>query len=323
MFCREGDRETVPGRQASREGNVSMHPLVVERVVKQYGDKTAVNGLSFEVAEGEIYGLLGANGAGKTTTMRMILGLIMPDSGRILYDGKPYGSEQLRMMGYLPEERGLYPKIRVSDQIIYLGRLRGMSRADADRNLRDWLKRFQIEEYYNAKVEELSKGNQQKIQFIAAVIHRPKILILDEAFSGLDPVNVELLKAAVKDLRDQGTCIVFSTHRMEHVEELCRNITIMHRSRPVLQGSIRDIKRRYPQERVVLVTEGEVQGLDRLPGVRSVQRQETGYELLIEREDVAQDVLRHAMAQTAVRRFELMEPTLNEIFIKTVGERVE
>src|SRR5690606_12835543 len=225
-----------------------MKPLVIEQVVKQYGEKIAVNSLSFEVSEGEIYGLLGANGAGKTTTMRMILGLIMPDRGEIRYFGKSYGSEQLRMMGYLPEERGLYPKLKVSDQLIYLGQLRGMSRAEADRSLREWLGRFQVEDYYNRRVEELSKGNQQKIQFIAAVIHRPKILILDEAFSGLDPVNVELLKSAVKELRDQGISMVFSTHRMEHVEELCRNITILDRSRTMLQGSLRDIKRKFPRE---------------------------------------------------------------------------
>jgi len=300
-----------------------MKPLVIEQIVKQYGEKTAVSNLSFEVSEGEIYGLLGANGAGKTTTMRMILGLIMPDRGEIRYYGKPYSTEQLRMMGYLPEERGLYPKLKVSDQLIYLGQLRGMSRAEADRSLREWLRKFQVEEYYNRKVEELSKGNQQKIQFIAAVIHRPKILVMDEAFSGLDPVNVELLKSTVKELRDQGMCMVFSTHRMEHVEELCRNITILDRSRTVLQGSLREIKRRFPRERVVLETEGEVHGLESLPDIRLVRRTETGYEIFIEQEDAAQTILRHAVSQAPVRRFELMEPTLNEIFIKTVGERNE
>ena len=300
-----------------------MKPLVIEQIVKQYGEKTAVSNLSFEVSEGEIYGLLGANGAGKTTTMRMILGLIMPDRGEIRYYGKPYSTEQLRMMGYLPEERGLYPKLKVSDQLIYLGQLRGMSRAEADRSLREWLRKFQVEEYYNRKVEELSKGNQQKIQFIAAVIHRPKILVMDEAFSGLDPVNVELLKLTVKELRDQGMCMVFSTHRMEHVEELCRNITILDRSRTVLQGSLREIKRRFPRERVVLETEGEVHGLESLPDIRLVRRMETGYEIFIEQEDAAQTILRHAVSQAPVRRFELMEPTLNEIFIKTVGERNE
>ncbi|MFD2330429.1 ABC transporter ATP-binding protein [Cohnella sp. GCM10020058] len=300
-----------------------MNPLVIEKVFKQYGDKTAVNGLSFEVAQGEIYGLLGANGAGKTTTMRMVLGLILPDGGSIRYRGKTYSTEQLSMLGYLPEERGMYPKIKVSEQILYLAQLRGMSRRDADANLKRWLDRFQVPEYYNKKVEELSKGNQQKIQFIAAVIHKPSILIMDEAFSGLDPVNVELLKSTVKELRDDGASIVFSTHRMEHVEELCRNITIMHKSNPVLQGPIRDIKSRFPKEKVVVGAERDIPGLDRIPGVVSATRTERGYDLRISRKEAAQEILKHAMAQGPVERFELLEPTLNEIFIKTVGESHE
>lgn len=301
-----------------------MNSLKVDRIVKNYGDKTAVNRLSFEVSEGEIYGLLGANGAGKTTTMRMILGLILPDEGDIRYLGKPYGNEQLKMLGYLPEERGMYPKIKVSDQIIYLAQLRGMSRKDADQNLKVWLEKFQVPEYYNKKVEELSKGNQQKIQFIAAVIHNPKILILDEAFSGLDPVNVELLKSTVKELRDKGTSIVFSTHRMEHVEELCRNITIMHKSNPVLQGPIKEIKKKFPQERVVVAADGDIKGLEDIAGVSEVFRHEHGgYDLKVSAPQAAQRILQHAMAQGPVTRFEIMEPTLNEIFIKTVGENHE
>jgi ABC-2 type transport system ATP-binding protein len=298
-----------------------MNSLKVDRVIKNYGDKTAVNGLSFEVSEGEIYGLLGANGAGKTTTMRMILGLILPDDGNIRYQGKPYGKEQLSMLGYLPEERGMYPKIKVSDQIIYLAQLRGMPRKDADQNLKRWLEKFQVPEYYNKKVEELSKGNQQKIQFIAAVIHNPRIVILDEAFSGLDPVNVELLKTTVKELRDGGTSIVFSTHRMEYVEELCRNLTIMHKSNPVLQGSIKDIKKMFPQERVVVATDGDITGLESITGVSAVVRHEHGgYELKVSSPEAGQRILQHALSQGPVNRFEVMEPTLNEIFIKTVGE---
>ncbi|WP_372662550.1 ABC transporter ATP-binding protein [Cohnella sp.] len=301
-----------------------MNSLKVEQIVKNYGDKTAVNRLSFEVPEGEIYGLLGANGAGKTTTMRMILGLILPDEGNIRYLGKPYGNEQLKMLGYLPEERGMYPKIKVSDQIIYLAQLRGMSRKAADLNLKIWLDKFQVPEYYGKKVEELSKGNQQKIQFIAAVIHRPRILILDEAFSGLDPVNVELLKSTVKELRDSGTSIVFSTHRMEHVEELCRNITIMHKSNPVLQGPIKEIKKKFPQERVVVASEDEIKGLETIVGVREVIRHEHGgYEVKVSAPEAGQRILQHALAQGPVTRFEVMEPTLNEIFIKTVGENHE
>lgn len=199
-----------------------MSALMLNQVSKQYGDKTAVNSISLEVDKGEIYGLLGANGAGKTTTMRMVLGLIYPDGGAIELHGNKHTAELARQIGYLPEERGLYPKITVKDKIIYLAQLRGVSKSQADSDLKRWLKRFEVPEYNNKKVEELSKGNQQKIQFIAAVIHNPSIMVLDEAFSGVDPVNVELLKATVKELRDQGASILFSTHRMEHVEELCR-----------------------------------------------------------------------------------------------------
>lgn len=301
----------------------AVKPLVVDHITKQYGDKTAVNGISFEVEQGEIYGLLGANGAGKTTTMRMVLGLIFPDEGRVLYNGKPYSKEQLRMLGYLPEERGLYPKVKVSEQLLYLAKLRGMTARDADSSLKRWLERFEVPEYYNKRVEELSKGNQQKIQFIASIIHNPRIVILDEAFSGLDPVNVELLKATVKELRDSGTTILFSTHRMEHVEELCRNITILHRSNAVLKGSLKEIKKSFPRERVLLSADGNVNGLDSLPGVRRVERHEYGHEIFIENETAARGILEYAMAQGGVDRFQVMEPTLNEIFIKTVGDTRE
>ncbi|MFH5183265.1 ABC transporter ATP-binding protein [Paenibacillus sp. TAB 01] len=298
-----------------------MKPLTVENIVKQYGEKMAVNGISFEVDRGEIYGLLGANGAGKTTTMRMVLGLIFPDAGQILYDGKAYTKEQLKTLGYLPEERGLYAKVKVSDQLVYLAQLRGMSRKDAQESLRKWLERFEVPEYYDKRVEELSKGNQQKIQFIASVIHKPRIIIMDEAFSGLDPVNVELLKSTVKELRDQGATILFSTHRMEHVEELCRSITILHRSNAVLAGSLKSIKGQFPRERVLLAANGEIRGLEDLPGVISVMRHEQAYEIRIADEQAGSRILRYAMEQAEVTRFEIMEPTLNEIFIRTVGER--
>jgi len=293
--------------------------LQLEDVSKVYGDKTAVDRLSIEVRSGEIFGLLGANGAGKTTTMRMVLGLIYPDEGRILYDGQPYSQSLVRSFGYLPEERGLYPKIRVSDQLIYLAGLKGMGRREADAALKEWLERFGVPEYYNKRVEELSKGNQQKIQFIAAILHRPKYLVLDEAFSGLDPVNVELLKTTVKELRDNGSTILFSTHRMEHVEELCQNICILHKSRTVLKGNLLQIKNRYPKERIVLVTEAKVEGLASIEGVTGAEWNGNVCDIRISRPEAAQFVLRAAMEQTAVHRFEVLEPTLNEIFIKEVG----
>ncbi|MFD3261463.1 ABC transporter ATP-binding protein [Paenibacillus lentus] len=298
-------------------------PLVLEQVTKQFGDKTAVNRISLQVEEGEIYGLLGGNGAGKTTTMRMVLGLIYPDDGQILYHGQEYNTELQHKMGYLPEERGLYPKVKVSDQIIYLARLKGMSAQEADKSLRYWLERFEVPDYYNKKIEELSKGNQQKMGFIAAVVHKPKILILDEAFSGLDPVNVELLKATVKELRNEGTSILFSTHRMEHVEELCNNITILQRSNTVLQGNIQEIKKRYPREEVLLHTTGAVSGLEAIPGVERAERRERGYSIRISDVAAAQDILRRAMSESMVEHFEIKEPTLNQIFIKEVGESHE
>ncbi len=300
-----------------------MIPLKVERVSKQYGDKTAVNEIDFEVGKGEIFGLLGANGAGKTTTMRMVLGLIYPDSGSILWKGQGYREELRRIMGYLPEERGLYPKVKVSDQIIYLAELRGMKRREADQNLKRWLERFEVSEYYNKRIEELSKGNQQKIQFIAAVIHNPEILILDEAFSGLDPVNVELLKSTVQELRDQGTTILFSSHRMEHVEELCENLLILHRSNTVLKGNLKEIKRKFPKERVLLETADKVKGLEHIRGVSSVKETASGYDIKIEELDAAQKILAEASAQSTVYRFQVMEPSLNDIFIKMVGEHRE
>jgi ABC-2 type transport system ATP-binding protein len=297
-----------------------MLALQVEQVTKHYADKTAVNGIDFKLEQGEIFGLLGGNGAGKTTTMRMVLGLIYPDQGRILWNGKPYSDELRRLMGYLPEERGLYPKLKVSDQILYLAELRGVKRKDAETSLKQWLERFEVPEYYNKKVEELSKGNQQKIQFIAAVIHNPEILILDEAFSGLDPVNVEILKAMVLDLRKQGKTILFSSHRMDHVEELCEKICIMHKSNTVLQGNLREIKGAFPKERILLDTTAPVSGLEQIDGVVAVKILESsGYEIQISDIKAAEPILVLAMQQASIMRFQIMEPTLNEIFIKKVG----
>jgi ABC-2 type transport system ATP-binding protein len=296
-----------------------MQSLTLRDVTKIYGNTTAVDHINIEVGRGEIYALLGANGAGKTTTMRMVLGLINPDSGRIQYEGKDYSQDVTKILGYLPEERGLYPKVRVSDQILYLAQLKGMKKKDADQNLKEWLEKFSVPEYYNKKVEELSKGNQQKIQFIAAIIHKPRILVLDEAFSGLDPVNVELLKETVKQLRDDGASIVFSTHRMEHVEELCRNVCILHKSRTVLTGNLKEIKKSLPKERIILSTADEVNGLSEIEGIQKVTRHESGYELHMTKPEAAGLVLKKAMEQSTVQRFEIMEPTLNEIFIKAVG----
>ncbi|QEY88689.1 ABC transporter, ATP-binding protein [Bacillus amyloliquefaciens] len=219
--------------------------LTIENVTKTFGSFTAVDNLNLQIPEREMFGLLGANGAGKTTTFRMILGLLSLTDGHITWKGQPVNYSISEKIGYLPEERGLYPKVKVSDQLVYLARLKGMGKKEAEKELMTWLERFGITDYKNKKVEELSKGNQQKIQFISAVLHKPELLILDEPFSGLDPVNVELLKEAVISLKNSGVSIVFSSHRMEHVEELCENLCILQKGKPVVQGNLKDIKRSF------------------------------------------------------------------------------
>jgi ABC-2 type transport system ATP-binding protein len=297
-----------------------MIPIEVQHVTKRYGEKVVVNQADITVQEGEIFGLLGANGAGKTTTMRMVLGLIAPDSGNIRWYGEKYSKRLRQMIGYLPEERGLYQKAKVSDQILYLAELRGVPRRQADILLKKWLERFDIVEYYNKKVEELSKGNQQKIQFIASAIHHPKILIMDEVFSGLDPINVELLKKTIKDLQKEGTTILFSSHRMEHIEELCENICMLHKGNVILTGCLKEIKRTFPKDRVLLETDREVDGLDKIAGVTSIKKQDTKYEICISNLEVTKSILSEATNQSHVHCFQIIEPSLNEIFISKVGE---
>lgn len=300
-----------------------MFALQLEEISKKFGGDTAVHQLSIEVHPGEIYGLLGANGAGKTTTMRMALGIIYPDAGQILWKGNKFSKDLVRVMGYLPEERGLYPKVTVKDQLVYLAALRGMDRKSAEQALHNWLERFNVVDYGNKRVEELSKGNQQKIQFIAAVIHKPEILILDEAFSGLDPVNVELLKQVVKELRDQGAAILFSTHRMDHVEELCQSITILKKSNTILHGNLQTIKNAYPKDTLRLITSSDVMGLEAIRGVQRVQVKDHVYQMKLDGMEIAQNVLKHAMEQADILHFEIVGPTLNEIFIQTVGGQHE
>src|SRR5699024_6008996 len=226
--------------------------LKIEDVTKRFGNFTAVDQLSLEIPEKQIFGFLGSNGAGKTTTFRMILGLIDETAGKITWQGEPITYQRTDEIGYLPEERGLYPKLSVKDQIIYLGRLRGMDKKDVLVELGKWLERFNVPQYMDKKVEELSKGNQQKIQFISAVIHQPKLLILDEPFSGLDPVNVEQMKEAVMELKASGTTIVFSSHQMDTVEELCEYLCIMQDGKAIIQGSLKDVKRSFGKKNLFI-----------------------------------------------------------------------
>ncbi|MGM0876274.1 MAG: ABC transporter ATP-binding protein [Bacillota bacterium] len=297
--------------------------LKIEGVTKRFGTQTAVDQLSIAIPEKEIFGFLGANGAGKTTTFRMILGLLNPSDGAITWNGKRITYDESDQIGYLPEERGLYPKLKVKDQLIYLGRLKGMSKQEVLVEMNHWLERFKVPEYANKKVEELSKGNQQKIQFIAAVIHKPKLLILDEPFSGLDPVNVELLKKAVVDLKESGTSIVFASHRMEHVEELCQHLCIMHQGKSVVHGSLREIKRSYGKKNVFVQGDFDMSFLEEVPGVTKFKKTSEGVELQINSEDVSGIIFQELQNKGFVRKFALEEPSLHDIFIEKVGATYE
>ncbi|QHE51328.1 ABC transporter ATP-binding protein [Pontibacillus sp. HMF3514] len=297
--------------------------LSLNNVTKRFGSFTAVDQLSLQIPENQIFGFLGANGAGKTTTFRMILGLIDASEGNITWNDGAINYSKSHLIGYLPEERGLYPKLTVKDQLIYLGRLRGMNKSDIIRELDGWLERFNVPEYKNKKIEELSKGNQQKIQFISAVIHKPKLLILDEPFSGLDPVNVEVLKKAVINLKESGTSIVFSSHRMDHVEELCEHLCILHKGQPVVHGGLKDIKRSFGKKNVVVHADFDLNYLKGLPGVISYKPSTEGCELQVESEQVSQDVFQAISGKGFVRTFDLEEPSLNDIFIEKVGDSYE
>ncbi|WP_170006631.1 ABC transporter ATP-binding protein [Bacillus fonticola] len=298
--------------------------LALEGVTKQFSKQTiAVRDLHLEVPEGEMFGFLGANGAGKTTTFRMILGLLSPTNGSIRWNGQKISYKTTNNIGYLPEERGLYPKLTVKQQLTYLAKLKGVKPADSNRELDRWLERFEVPEYKKKKVEELSKGNQQKIQFIASVLHKPQLLILDEPFSGLDPVNVEMLKAAVLDLKREGTSIVFSSHRMEHVEELCQNLCIMHHGSPVVQGDLREVKRSFGKKNVTVHADFDLSFLKEITGVVSAKEKTEGYQFQVTGEDVAERMQEALQGKGFVRKFELEEPSLHDIFIEKVGKKYE
>lgn len=297
--------------------------LVIDHVTKRFGNFTAVDGLNLTIPKNEIFGFLGGNGAGKTTTFRMLLGLLDKTEGKITWNNEEIDYNKSHLIGYLPEERGLYPKLTVKNQIIYLAKLRGMPKSESLPALEMWLERFKVPEYMNKKVEELSKGNQQKIQFISAVIHKPELLILDEPFSGLDPVNVEMLKNAVLDLKDEGTTIVFSSHQMATVEELCENLCILLNGKPVVEGKLGDIKRSFGKKNLRIHADYSLDFLKDFPGVVKVKRLAEGMELQIESEAISQDIFQALQSRGFIRKFELEEPSLNDIFIEKVGASYE
>ncbi|MGW5357755.1 ABC transporter ATP-binding protein [Staphylococcus xylosus] len=294
--------------------------LLIEHVTKKYKNFTAVNDISLSLEKGKMLGFLGRNGAGKTTTFRMILGLTPITEGTITYNDKVIDRSLYNRIGYLPEERGLHPKMKVEDELRYLATLKGMKSKDITKAIDYWLNRFNIKENREKKIEALSKGNQQKIQLLASMLHKPELLILDEPFSGLDPVNVELLKSAVQDLNDEGTTIIYSSHRMEHVEELCDNVCILNKGELVVSGPIDEVKSNHGHKRVVIETEHQMPEIDAITGVIAVERNKREIKATIESEMIAAKIYDVVTQYGFVKRFQVVEPSLNEIFIAKVGD---
>jgi ABC-2 type transport system ATP-binding protein len=293
--------------------------LAVSQLRKKYQTVVALDGVSFAVGRGEILGLLGPNGAGKTTAIRIVLDILQPDSGSILYDGKRFDPSVRNLVGYLPEERGLYRKNRLLPTILYFANLRGVVGAEAKRRAYAWLKRFDLLAYYDRKVEELSKGNQQKVQFIISILHDPPLVVLDEPFSGLDPVNQIMLKDIFLELKQQGKAIIFSTHQMGDAEKLCDRICLINAGRVVLDGTMQDVKSGYGKNVLRLEFEGDGAFLAHHPAVRSAQLYENYAEIVLKADDLQNELLLAAVERLTVRKFERGEPSLNAIFLELVG----
>jgi ABC-2 type transport system ATP-binding protein len=299
-------------------------PIVqLENIRKVYDTKVAVEGLSLAIEPGTMFGLLGPNGSGKTSSIRMMIGMTVPDSGTVRLFGQPFTRAALSRVGYLPEERGLYKKMKVLEQLIFMGQLHGLDEATAKKRSIAWCERMEITEAIPKRVEELSKGMGQKIQFISALLHEPDLVIMDEPFSGLDPVNAQLLMDTLLQLRKEGKAILFSTHRMDQVEKLCDAIAIIYRGKIVLEGNMRDVKGRYPRNRVQMVFEGDDSFL-RSAGVVEAKNYAGIAEITLADPSDADGLLRAALASGAhVTRFEVMEPTLEDIFIESVRNTPE
>lgn len=293
--------------------------LKVENIVKYYGKHCAVNNLSFEVKNGEIFGLLGENGAGKTTTFRIIMGLLDSNSGKVSLDGKKIDYSVTDTIGFLTEERSLLTKMTVKEQLLYYGALKGMDETEIIKRMKKLLKEFEIEEYENRKIKELSKGNQQKIQFISAVINNPKLLILDEPFTGLDPINVAMFKKYIRLLQSNGCSIIFSSHQMEHIEEFCEKLVILVKGKSILEGYISDIKKAYRKQNIFIKGNIDVSEIEKINGVIEVIKISDEYMVKIENEDIVSKVFKK-ISNFNITKFLVEEASLNEIFIDKVGE---
>lgn len=292
--------------------------LVLDKVVKNYATTRAVDEVSFEVKPQTIFGMLGPNGAGKTTTIRIITTILNADSGRVLFNGQPLNEMHSEKMGYMPEERGLYKKMKVWEQLVYLAQLKGMSGKEAKRSVFEWMEKFNIKDWWSKKVEELSKGMSQKVQFIATVLHKPQLIILDEPFSGLDPINSNLIKDEIENLRKEGATVIFSTHRMEQVEEICENIILINKGKVILEGELAAIRQQFKKHEFSIKFDGAMPQLspDHFPIISQVD-----HELVVKINEPhsAADLLRELVnQQVQVTAFSELLPSLNEIFITQV-----
>lgn len=294
--------------------------LILKNVSKTFTGKKVVDNISFSLEEPGVFGLLGTNGAGKTTTIRMLLGIIKKDSGEITWNSKKVDRKSVNF-GYLPEEKGVYPKVKIYDQLMYFAELKGMKRNEADKTINEWAKRLKVEEYMQQPAEKLSKGNQQKIQFMTAVIHNPELVVLDEPFSGLDPVNTELLKNIIIDLVKNGKYVIMSAHQMATIEEFCSDILILNKGKTVLQGNLRKIKESYPANRVKIETNKNIDEYVKQLELEIENETNNDYTIKISDENKAHELLKKLIDnEVIVNKFEIMKPTLNDIFIEKVGE---
>lgn len=295
--------------------------LIIENVSKRFGTKLVVDNISITLDKPEVFGLLGTNGAGKTTTIRMLLGILKKDSGTITWNGKEVDRKKVNF-GYLPEERGVYPKVKIIDQLKYFAELKGMTKQQANKSIEKWAKKLKVEEYLEMPAEKLSKGNQQKIQFMTAVIHDPELLVLDEPFSGLDPVNTEILKNIIIELVKKGKYIIMSAHEMHTIEEFCTNILIINKGKTVLKGNIKEIKNTYPANRVNIETEQDITNIIEKQNLVIENSHDNTYIIKIEEEQQGYELLKSIIKEKInINKFEIMKPTLNDIFIEKVGAK--
>jgi len=298
--------------------------LSIRNVVKQYANQRALDDVSIELEKGKIFGLLGPNGAGKTTLIRIINQITAPDSGEVLFNGERLNQSHLAYIGYLPEERGLYKKMQIGEQILYLARLKGLSRDEAMKRIRYWFEKLEIQGWYNKKIEELSKGMQQKAQFVATVLHEPQLIILDEPFTGFDPVNAEVIRNEILELNRKGATIIFSTHRMESVEQLCDSIALLNLSHKILDGKVKDIKNAYRSNTYLLEYSGEKPGFNGVVPFDIIEETTTddgrAIKIKIKEGYRSNDVLHYMMPLVNINKLEEVIPTMNDIFINQVGK---